>query len=189
MSTNPGNWQHSEEYSRAAESFLPVLDADAPRGLDGQSVRGQAASPKRVAWPASGGVAGAGCDAAAESVDGFDTVTASSPGSVPANRSEPLAAKVFRLAAAAWWRVWAKIEVRRAEHGRRSLRVVETIALGEKRFMSIVQVEGARFLIGGGSAGVSLLARLDAAQPFAVVLEEQAAPSHSVAATRIREAW
>lgn len=42
------------------------------------------------------------------------------------------------------------------------LRVAETISLGEKRFVAIVAVEGREFLIGGGTAGMSLLARLDA---------------------------
>jgi Flagellar biosynthesis protein, FliO len=40
------------------------------------------------------------------------------------------------------------------------LRVAETVSLGEKRFVALVCVEGREFLIGGGSAGVSLLARL-----------------------------
>lgn len=40
------------------------------------------------------------------------------------------------------------------------LRVAETISLGEKRFVAIVSVEGQEFLIGGGSAGMSLLAQL-----------------------------
>ena len=40
------------------------------------------------------------------------------------------------------------------------LRVSETVALGEKRFVAIVSVEGREFLIGGGTAGISLLAHL-----------------------------
>lgn len=43
----------------------------------------------------------------------------------------------------------------------KQLRVAETVSLGEKRFVAIVQVEGQRFLIGGGAAGVSLLTELD----------------------------
>lgn len=42
------------------------------------------------------------------------------------------------------------------------LRVSETISLGEKRFVAIVAVEGREFLIGGGTAGMSLLAQLGA---------------------------
>jgi hypothetical protein len=41
------------------------------------------------------------------------------------------------------------------------LRVSETVALGEKRFVAIVHAEGHKFLIGGSATGVSLLTRLD----------------------------
>lgn len=40
------------------------------------------------------------------------------------------------------------------------LRIAETVSLGEKRFVAIVTVEGREFLIGGGAAGISLLAKL-----------------------------
>jgi hypothetical protein len=42
----------------------------------------------------------------------------------------------------------------------RQLRVAETVSLGDKRFVAVVQVEGRKFLIGGGTAGVSLLTQL-----------------------------
>ncbi len=41
------------------------------------------------------------------------------------------------------------------------LRLAETVSLGEKRFVAIIHVEGRKFLIGGGTAGVSLLTQLD----------------------------
>jgi len=57
-------------------------------------------------------------------------------------------------------------------HGRlkfvqeKKLRVVETVSLGEKRFVTILQVEGRKLLIGGSSSNVALLASLDdAASP------------------------
>lgn len=43
----------------------------------------------------------------------------------------------------------------------RRLRVAETISLGEKRFVSIVEVDGEQFLIGGSAANLVLLAKLD----------------------------
>jgi hypothetical protein len=43
----------------------------------------------------------------------------------------------------------------------KQLRLVETISLGEKRFAAILYADGRRFLVGGGTAGVSLLAPLD----------------------------
>jgi hypothetical protein len=48
----------------------------------------------------------------------------------------------------------------------KQLRVAETISLGEKRFVAVVQVEGRKFLIGGGASGVALLTQLgDTAVP------------------------
>ncbi|HEY7098549.1 MAG TPA: flagellar biosynthetic protein FliO [Terriglobales bacterium] len=46
----------------------------------------------------------------------------------------------------------------------RQLRLCETLALGEKRFVAVVQFERQRFLIGGTSTGVALLSELPAAQ-------------------------
>ena len=43
---------------------------------------------------------------------------------------------------------------------KKQLRVSETVSLGEKRFVAIIHVEGQKFLIGGGSTGVSLLTQL-----------------------------
>jgi len=57
---------------------------------------------------------------------------------------------------------WRWLERKRAQQvSTRRLRVAETISLGEKRFVSIVQVDGAQFLIGGSSSSVQLLAVLD----------------------------
>lgn len=50
---------------------------------------------------------------------------------------------------------------RQAQQGRR-LRVLETVPLGEKRFLAIVQVRDQEFLVGSSASGVSLLTRLDA---------------------------
>ena len=55
---------------------------------------------------------------------------------------------------------WTWLRVKCAIAPARRLRIAETISLGEKRFVAIVAVEGREFLIGGGSAGMSLLARL-----------------------------
>lgn len=41
------------------------------------------------------------------------------------------------------------------------LRVLETVTLGDKRLVAVIQADGQRFLIGGGPAGVSLLTPLD----------------------------
>lgn len=54
----------------------------------------------------------------------------------------------------------------------RRLRVCESLSLGEKRFVAVVQFETQQFLIGGGAASVNLLARLGETADFAEVLTE-----------------
>ena len=51
-----------------------------------------------------------------------------------------------------------KVKVRRRE---RSLRLCETLPLGERRFVMVVQFEQRRFLIGTTNQSISLLERLD----------------------------
>lgn len=63
---------------------------------------------------------------------------------------------------AALCRFFRGVSVRRRE---RSLRVCETLPLGEKRFLAVVQFEGRRFLIGATHQSISLLDRLDAIAP------------------------
>lgn len=43
----------------------------------------------------------------------------------------------------------------------KKLQLTETVALGEKRFVAIIQAEGRKYLVGGGTAGVALLTKLD----------------------------
>lgn len=50
------------------------------------------------------------------------------------------------------------VKVRRRE---RMLRIAETLPLGEKRFLAVVQFENRRFLIAATPQSVSLLERLD----------------------------
>jgi hypothetical protein len=50
------------------------------------------------------------------------------------------------------------VKVRRRE---RSLRVCETLPLGDKRFVAVIQCEGRRLLIGATSQSISVLDRLD----------------------------
>jgi flagellar biogenesis protein FliO len=43
----------------------------------------------------------------------------------------------------------------------RRLRVAETVSLGDKRFVSILQVDGEQFLVGGSQSNIVLLAQLE----------------------------
>ena len=58
-------------------------------------------------------------------------------------------------------RAWAWLKKNQRFTAAKKLRVSDTVTLGDKRFVAVVHVEGQRFLIGGGSSGVSLLAQLD----------------------------
>jgi len=50
--------------------------------------------------------------------------------------------------------------VSRARRRPKALAVVETSALGERRFVSVIQFERQRFLIGSSPSSITLLARL-----------------------------
>jgi flagellar biogenesis protein FliO len=74
------------------------------------------------------------------------------------------------------WSILKWIVLRaKAQHARKNLRVCETVSLGEKRFVAIVQVDEERFLIGGSSSAVSLLTRLQETKTFAAALHQEAA--------------
>jgi len=53
----------------------------------------------------------------------------------------------------------------------RRLRVAETVSLGDKRFVAVVQVAGRDFLVAGGPSNIALLAKLDPNEPFENVLQ------------------
>lgn len=99
----------------------------------------------------------------------------------PATKAGP-AAKVSGKAKAArtesaplLTRAWKWLQKQNAFSPKKQLRVSDTVSLGEKRFVAVVHVEGQKFLIGGGSAGVSLLAELDsdAELDIQTVLEQE----------------
>lgn len=46
----------------------------------------------------------------------------------------------------------------------RRLKVAETVSLGEKRFVAILQVDGEQFLVGGSPSNIVLLAKLETKQ-------------------------
>jgi len=65
-------------------------------------------------------------------------------------------------AAGRWLRTgWAGLnELWRTQKARRALLVKETAALGERRFVAVVQFESKRFLVGASSGSITLLAEL-----------------------------
>ena len=48
----------------------------------------------------------------------------------------------------------------RVQPARKTLRVCESVSLGDRRFVAVIQVNEQRFLIGGGTGSVSLLSQL-----------------------------
>jgi hypothetical protein len=60
-------------------------------------------------------------------------------------------------------RAWGWLQKSNRFSNAKQLRVAETVSLGEKRFVALIDVEGQKFLVGGGASGVSLLTQLDSA--------------------------
>jgi flagellar biogenesis protein FliO len=74
-------------------------------------------------------------------------------------------------------RAWKWMQGRQlARSNTRRLRVAETVSLGEKRFVAVVQVDGRHFLLAGGPTNIALLAQLDDKEPFQDVLKKTMTP-------------
>ena len=76
--------------------------------------------------------------------------------------AESVSVSTLRVLREGAQKAWIWLERKRTQQlSSRRLRVAETISLGEKRSVSIVQVDGSQFLIGCSTASVQLLAVLD----------------------------
>jgi flagellar biogenesis protein FliO len=64
------------------------------------------------------------------------------------------------LRARLWWRRIARLGHSRPRH----LRLAETLPLGDRRFVAVIEFDGARFLLGGTASSLVLLARLEDAE-------------------------
>jgi hypothetical protein len=70
--------------------------------------------------------------------------------------------------------VWNWIQLKFQTHQvKKRLRVCESVSLGEKRFIAVVQVDGEQFLVGGSSSSISTLARLDRPGEFPDLLRRR----------------
>ena len=58
-------------------------------------------------------------------------------------------------------RIWWQRILRISRRAPRRLRLCESLPLGERRFVAVVEFERSRFLLGGTSASLVLLARLE----------------------------
>lgn len=91
---------------------------------------------------------------------------------LPAQRSS-IPVKLGRAFGGVWEYLRQGSGLRALQKRQRRLRVAETVSLGDKRFVSILEVDGQSFLVGGSGAGVVLLASLappPEKQPFERVL-------------------
>jgi flagellar biogenesis protein FliO len=66
---------------------------------------------------------------------------------------------VMKLGTELWGRV-----LRLSRRAPKSLRLCESLPLGERRFVAVVEFERARFLVGGTPSSVVLLSRLEDSQ-------------------------
>lgn len=59
-----------------------------------------------------------------------------------------------------WYERWSRF-FRSGLRRSKRLHLEETLSLGDRRFIALVVFEGSRFLVGGTSSSLSLLARLE----------------------------
>jgi hypothetical protein len=81
---------------------------------------------------------------------------------------DSMASNAWTVPANLWWLRARSCWFRIARIGRskpRRLRLAETLPLGERRFVAVLEFEELRFLLGGTASSVVLLARLDAGAP------------------------
>jgi flagellar biogenesis protein FliO len=60
----------------------------------------------------------------------------------------------------------------KSQQGKKRLRVCESVSLGEKRFVAVIQVDGEQFLVGGSSSSVATLAHLERPREFSSVFQQ-----------------
>ncbi len=72
-----------------------------------------------------------------------------------------------------WWKhLWNALPTLRVHRKSRQLRLCESLSLGEKRVVAVIQYQGQRFLVGAGAHSVNLLSRLDKSADFSELLSE-----------------
>ena len=68
--------------------------------------------------------------------------------------------------------VWNWTQQKLRSQGKKRLRVCESVSLGEKRFVAVIQVDGEQFLVGGSSSSVATLAHLERPREFSSVFQQ-----------------
>jgi hypothetical protein len=86
-----------------------------------------------------------------------------SDNSAPSIRPKPIVPRsaIGRSAWGTLQKLLSQLRSRCVQRPIKKLRVSESVSLGEKRFVAILQVENRKYLIGGGAANVALLTQLE----------------------------
>jgi len=96
-------------------------------------------------------------------------------------RNRPLAA-VLKSLDSLMTQGWSWMQQKmRASRGKKRLRVCESVSLGEKRFVAVIQIDGEQFLVGGSASSVSTLAHLERSREFSDVFQRHCAQDLSPA--------
>jgi hypothetical protein len=103
--------------------------------------------------------------------------------SLPLNAFQDLLTKTAQQLS----RIWHWFQQRQKDRAAgRSLRLEDTVSLGQKRFVAVVSVDGQRFLIGVGTSEISMLAPLQEETSFSQVLQEKTAVGKAKSAVPAR---
>jgi flagellar biogenesis protein FliO len=77
---------------------------------------------------------------------------------------------LFHILAQAW--NWTQRKLK-SHQVKKRLRVCESVSLGDKRFIAVIQVDSEQFLVGGSSSSVSTLAHLEPRKEFSEVFRSR----------------
>ncbi len=89
--------------------------------------------------------------------------------------------RIYKHAVTGAIRAWRWLQKRRQRQlASKRLGLCETVSLGEKRFVAIIEVDRQQFLVGGAAGSVSMLARLNEQDEFAGVLRRRRKSSGAV---------
>jgi hypothetical protein len=85
-------------------------------------------------------------------------------------------------------RAWIWLQSQKAARlSSKRLHVIETVSLGEKRSVAVLQIDNQQFLVSSSPTGVTLLASLDVSKSFGDVLKQAPGPPKALSKPRIRK--
>jgi len=95
------------------------------------------------------------------------------PGKIQRNQMVAVLATFWNLLMARLTPVWNWGQQKlKSQQGKKRLRVCESVSLGEKRFVAVIQVDGEQFLVGGSSSSVATLAHLERPREFSSIFQQ-----------------